>query len=298
MHDLLEVGPWAKDKLARLEAYLRAYTAILKKQTWLDGYVYIDAFAGSGRIAVRNRRSDDPNQALASMGDELRRDPDARQILDGSPRVALDLQNPFTTYVFVECDAARDRLLESLVEEYKGRRTIRVRTGNCNDYLKETIAKVNWAKWRGVVFLDPFGMQVPWSTISGLAETKAIEVFLNFPVGMSIQRLLKRNGHFSTKEREKLDNYFGDPAWFEIVYPELKTLFGPMRSKAEDAERRLVEWYCGRLKGAFGSVSSAYLVTNSQGGHLYFLIFAGPKQVGTKIANYVLGTGSKLRAHR
>jgi three-Cys-motif partner protein len=54
--------------------------------------------------------------------------------------------------------------------------------------------RVDWRKWRAVVFLDPFGMQVPWKTIAALAQTAAIEVFLNFPVGMSIQRLLKRSG--------------------------------------------------------------------------------------------------------
>ena len=212
--------------------------------------------------------------------------------------MALDLANPFTVYVFVERAPVRVRLLESLAEEYKGRRTIRVRKTNCNDYLKETIAKVDWKKWRGVVFLDPFGMQVPWATIASLAGTKAIEVFLNFPVGMSIQRLLKRNGRFTQKERQKLDDYFGDPTWFEVVYPESTGLFGPMRSKAEDAERRLVWWYCERLKNAFGFVSSAYLVTNSRGGHLYFLIFAGPKQTGAKIANHVLDSGTKIRSKR
>lgn len=294
--DLLDVGPWAKNKLARLRAYLHAYTTILRRQRWLDGYVYIDAFAGSGRLTVRELRSDDPNDALSCIGEEFRRDQEARQILDGSPRVALNLDNAFTAYVFVERDLARVRLLESLADEYRGRRKILIRTGDCNDYLKKKLASVNWKKWRGVVFLDPFGMQVPWATIAGLAQTKAIEVFLNFPVGMSIQRLLKRNGKFTQKQRQKLDQYFGDPTWFEVVYPESTGLFGPMRSKAEDAERGLVEWYSERLKDAFGFVSSPYLVKNSRGGHLYFLIFAGPNRNGAKIANHVLGSGTKIRS--
>ena len=42
------VGPWAKDKLARLRDYLNAYTRIMSKQAWCQGYHYIDAFAGPG----------------------------------------------------------------------------------------------------------------------------------------------------------------------------------------------------------------------------------------------------------
>ena len=76
------------------------------------------------------------------------------------------------------------------------------------------------------MFLDPYGMHVPWETINRIAKTRALEVFLNFPVGMAIQRLLRRNGQFSAKERAKLDDYFGDKGWFDVVYSKNATLFG------------------------------------------------------------------------
>ena len=41
------VGPWARQKLDGLEAYLNAYTTALKKQRF--ELVFIDAFAGAGR---------------------------------------------------------------------------------------------------------------------------------------------------------------------------------------------------------------------------------------------------------
>ncbi len=136
-------------------------------------------------------------------------------------------------------------------------------------------------------------MQVPWKTITALAKTGAIEVFLNFPVGMSIQRLLKKSGTFTERERHKLDDYFGDPRWFEIVYPESLGLFGPVQEKAHDTETRLVEWYRNRLKETFGYASTPYLIVNSHRGHLYFLIFAGPNKTGATIANHVLSGGVK-----
>lgn len=291
------VGRWASDKLERLRKYLAAYTTIMQKQRWAKGYVYVDAFAGSGRARIRESHSTDPTNDIFDLGRELRRDADARQVLDGSPRVALDIEPPFTHYVFIDRDPQRVKLLKSIEHEYKDRRKIFVRKGDCNTYLNNRLItndKIDWRKWRGVVFLDPFGMQVPWTTIAGLARTKAMEVFLNFPVGMSIQRLLRRDGQFTPKQRGRLDEYFGDPGWFDEIYPKSPGLFGSVPSKAKDAEERLVNWYRKRLENAFGHVSKPRLVLNSHGGHLYFLIFAGPNATGAGIASYVLTAGDEV----
>lgn len=291
------VGPWARDKLDRLQKYLSAYTRIMAKQPWAQGYVYVDAFAGPGRARVRPIRSDDPTYDIFESGEDLRKDEEARQVLDGSPRMALQIEHPFTHYVFLERDPERAEILKRIQHEYKDRRNIVVGSGDCNNYLNDKLInnpQINWKKWRGVVFLDPFGMQVPWVTIAGLAKTRAIEVFLNFPVGMSIQRLLRRDGKFTDKQLRKLNDYFGDPGWFEIVYTKSIGLFGASQSKAGDAEQRLVKWYRERLGNAFGYVSDAYLIKNSHGGHLYFLIFAGPNQAGAKIANDILRSGARI----
>ncbi len=41
-----------------------------------------------------------------------------------------------------------------------------------------------------MVFLDPYGMQVEWSTIEALAATKAIDLWYLFPLGVGVARLL------------------------------------------------------------------------------------------------------------
>jgi three-Cys-motif partner protein len=289
--ELPEVGPWAGDKLDRLRKYLSAYTTIMAKQRWVRGFVYVDAFAGGGRVRERLARSDDPTEDIFGPGQEFRDDEGARRVLDGSPRVALEIQHPFTHYVFLERDPERVATLESLRDEYKSRRKIVVRKGDCNNYLNESLIrnpKINWKEWRGVVFLDPFGMQVPWKTLVGLGRTGAIEIFLNFPVRMAIQRLLPRSGDFTERQRKKLDEYFGDPTWFNVVYIESPGLFGQVRSKVKDSEQRLVKWYRERLKREFRFVSSPRLMVNSRGGHLYFLVHAGQNRTGARIAEDVL----------
>jgi three-Cys-motif partner protein len=127
--ELPEVGPWARDKLDRLRKYLRAYTAVLSKQSWVSGYVYVDAFAGSGRASVRGNNDLDRSNTMLDLGQEFRGDQEARQVLDGSPKVALDVEPPFTQYLFLERDQKRLAILQSLEREYENRRKIRI-SGN------------------------------------------------------------------------------------------------------------------------------------------------------------------------
>ena len=77
-------------------------------------------------------------------------------------------------------------------------------------------------------------MHVPWSTISKLANTKQVEVFINLPLGMAIQRLLLRHGHLTSKHRLKLDEYFGDPDWYDRVCVTDPGLFEPELRKLSD----------------------------------------------------------------
>ena len=295
----IEVGPWAKDKLERLRKYLHAYTTIMKEQEWCVGFAYVDAFAGPGKHHVRAKRgSDDLSQLdLHVVTEGTQGDDDQRAFLAGSPRVALDLEFPFTWNVFIEKSPDRVQLLNELKEEFSGRRHVWIVPGDCNDYLMEKIAGRGakfWKSRRAIVFLDPFGMQVPWSTIAAIGSTNAVEIFLNFPVGMAIQRLLPRDPKKLTASRRRnLDVYFGSSEWYDVVYrKEERRLFDEeITVKSEQAAVALVNWYRGRLKSAFGFASNAALIRNSHGGHLYYLMLATPNPTGLKIANHVLSAG-------
>jgi len=212
------------------------------------------------------------------------------EYIRGSPRIALELQFPFTQYVFVETNAARALALEKLTTQYPDLK-IAIRKRDCNEYLRDTLVPRSWKQWRGLVFLDPFGMQVPWTTIELLAKTKAIEVFINFPVGMAIQRLLRRDARFSNEQRARIDLYLGSPNWFDVVYQKGTGLFGETVDKAADSNIALTRWYRKRLKGLFGFASSARLVRSSSNHPLYYLIHAGPNATGAKIAEHILRQG-------
>lgn len=294
------VGPWAKDKLDRLSKYLNAYTTIMKGKKWCQGYHYIDAFAGPGVHKLRKRqpiKQDTAQQALidvSSYGTE--EEEQQQQFLAGSPRIALDLKFPFTNYIFVERSTERADALKALQSEYGRERKIYIRQEDCTKYLREKIAKnpkLNWKTNRALVFLDPFGMQVGWQTIVDLAEAKGIEIFLNFPVGMAIQRLLRRRPEkFTVAERRRLDDYFGSPDWINVLYKPQRTVFDEIdQQKIGDSGAALLNWYRDRLGDIFDHVSKASLIRNTRGSHLYYLLLASQKPTGVKIFNDIIASG-------
>jgi three-Cys-motif partner protein len=289
------VGPWAKEKLDALGQYLGFYTTVLKNQGhWLRGTIFVDAFAGPGLSRVRTKEK--AAEPAGLFGSDPESDTAEVEFLKGSPRVALDIRNPFSSYIFVERDLERVAELNRLKSEYGTQRTITVLEGDANAALQGWLASgIDWRYHRAVVFLDPFGMQVPWSTIEGLARTQGIEVIINFPLGMAIQRLLTRSGDIPSGWQVSLDAFFGSGAWREPVYESKPDLFGPKTRKATDSGTKLLEWYRSRLRDVFGNVSTARLIKNTRGNPLYYLIWAGPHKKGLDGAEHILSKGERVK---
>lgn len=288
------VGPWAREKLDCLAKYLDAYTKILRKQTHLT-YIYIDAFSGAGRHRIRTTNDSADQLDLAIVAQLVRDDPEHQEFVAGSPRVALDIKHPFQKYIFIEQDSDRAHALEELKKDYFGPEIL-VRQDDCNHYIGTTLLnpKRAWANLRAVIFLDPFGMQVPWRTIERIGNVKHIEVIINFPVGMAIQRLLRRNAEFTTKQRRRLDQYFGSADWHRVVYERKTGLFGEITNKVGDSNTALTNWYRDRLAQHFRFVSSARLIRSTRKQPLYYLIHAGSNRTGARIADYILSQGEAV----
>ena len=189
---LPEVGPWARDKLDALARYLEFYTKVLKNQPWRT--LYLDAYAGGGRAVVRTGERPPPRGAdLFSDAPPI--DTEVRELIDGSPRIALGLADPFDRYILVDSDPERVAELQALKAEFGDRRTINV--------LKATAAEgINWVTrqtisrktHRGIAFLDPFGANLDWASVQKLAATGLFEVVVNFALSMAIQRMLPNSG--------------------------------------------------------------------------------------------------------
>jgi three-Cys-motif partner protein len=162
-------------------------------------------------------------------------------------------------------------------------------------YINELCAK-NWKNNRAVLFLDPFGMQVPWSTIASIARTEAIDLWYLFPIGIAVNRLLKKDGNIKPSIRRRLDEVFGTPEWYETFY-SIRTerdLFGNYSFTEKTANFQVIaNYFVERLETVFeGVAENPLLLVNSQNSPLYLLCFASANKKGAptaiKIAQHIL----------
>ncbi|NTA14283.1 three-Cys-motif partner protein TcmP [Agrobacterium tumefaciens] len=288
-----EVGPWAKEKLDILARYLDFYTKVLKNQPWRT--IYVDAFAGGGRAKIRSK-----NESLAMLDlleAPVEQDSEQAEFLDGSPRVALSIANPFSRYVFIEPDANRAEELSDVEAEFGERRQITKLKVPAAEGIAWVVGQaISKNSHRGVAFLDPFGARLEWSSVQALANTGLFEVVVNFALNMALNRMLPNDGNVPAAWADTLDRYFGSREWFDEVYSsDAHGLFASTElRKRDDYSDRLLELYRRNLKNAFGFVSTPRLICNTRGAPLYYLLWAGPHRKGLEGADYILRMGDKL----
>ncbi|MGC2828059.1 MAG: three-Cys-motif partner protein TcmP [Candidatus Acidiferrum sp.] len=262
------IGLWTEIKLQIIREYASAYTTILKDQPWCRGYAYIDAFAGRGQFVSKNDRD---------------------RLIIGSPLNALNIQNKFTEYHFVDIDPQKIASLRELTADRPEKNSIHFHVGDANVKVTQEILphfQYNSFK-RALCILDPYGVDIGWTTIAAIGQTKTMDVYLNFPL-MDINRNAARRviELSDPNQGEKLTKIWGDDSWKELAYTVQDRLFEePILIKIRGNET-LKQGFMDRLKNkaGFAYVPEPILMTNQQGGPLYFLFFASPKPVAQKVA--------------
>lgn len=275
-------GPWTGQKLAVLKKYLAAYTTALKNTSFKK--IYVDAFAGSGQIVSQGRSKWEYVEDLFNVKDE---DAGPMEILKGSASIALEAQPAFDQYVFIEKNQARCQELEKLAEDYPAQAVgVQVIHGEANEELCRLCAH-DWSSQRAVLFLDPYGMQVEWRTIRSVANTKAIDMWLLFPLGMAVNRLITRNASIPSGWETRLNLFFGTPNWKEEFYElvEQDDLFGRSVEYSKKPIERIGQYFNDRLAGEFADVlPSPGILRNNSGHPLFLLCFAAGNAKGAPIA--------------
>lgn len=287
------VGPWAKQKLDALEMYLESYMQVMKHQPFT--LFYIDAFAGAGIVKVRDSGSTadaDPLQQLLPEDLTVTDQEQVEEYIKGSPLRALGLSKRFNHYRFVDIDPRRAKDLQELAAPYSDC-DLKVRTGDANAIVQDIASKFTGRLWRGVAFLDPYGPHLHWQTLVALAETGKFDVIINFPMGMAINRLIKRDGNIPESWKSQLDSCFGCSDWKDIAFGTTNSFFGELSFKHDDAGERLLELYVTRLKEIFASVAPPSLVRSPTNHPLYYLIWASSNARGLPIAQHILKLGEK-----
>jgi len=294
-------GDWTTAKLDVLARYLKSYTTALKDKPTKEHPFrkgYIDAFAGTG---YRDARQGDAEASAMLLPDLAGTEPQG--LLDGSARLALKTEPRFDRYIFIDRSPERCAQLEALKVEFPHLAPdIHIRLGDANEEIQDLCNNKVWHSNRAVLFLDPYGMQVEWKTIEAIAATKAIDLWLLFPLGIGVNRLLTKSGEIPAAWRRRLNLLLGTEDWYDEFYrveaTQQTNLFG------EGPEDRVVKATTGtigryfneRLKSVFTAVADEpKVLRNSANCPLYLLCFAVGNEKGApialKIANHLLTKG-------
>jgi three-Cys-motif partner protein len=282
-------GDWTTAKLEILKGYLTSYTTALKAKPFRKAY--IDAFAGTG---YRDACSEDTENLSLLLPENAVEE--SQKLLDGSARIALKTDPRFDKYIFVESSENRCAALDELKIEFPDRAAdIEVRQGDANQEIQDLCQK-DWSSHRAVLFLDPYGLQVDWTTIEAVAATKAIDLWLLFPLGIGVNRLLKKSGDIPKSWEMRLNALLGTEDWYDEFYKTTKTrdLFGNEYEIVEKATMDTIgRYFNDRLKKIFaGVVDQPGILKNKVHCPLYLLCFAvgneSGKNIALRIANHLL----------
>jgi three-Cys-motif partner protein len=260
---------WTESKLGAIEKYLNFYTAALKKFQFR--LCYIDAFAGSGSIKLKN-------------GEQI----------EGSAVRAL--KYPFDKFYFLDKNKVALEALKQKIDvvQYQNK-DIEFHATDCNDFLSQ-IGKIDWAKanWRGVIFLDPFAMELNWECLNKISGTKIFDVWYLFPFG-AFNRNLYKNGKMPEANKKRIDFILGTNDWPKTLYS-----ISPQRNFFEDvllkdSVENIKNYLLTRLKQTFPTVSdNALILRNDRNAPIFLLCFAGSnptpkaKMLSLKAADYIL----------
>jgi three-Cys-motif partner protein len=262
-------GRWTSEKLDILAEYLNFYTTALKNQPF--DLVYIDTFAGTGRCRIREGGGD--------------------KVINGSARIALDTPG-FSHYRFVEPNPRHRAELEQLVAQHPNVHHVSISDRRAADVLPSMLADYDWRKTRGVLFLDPYGLQCNWQMLQQVNATRALDVFFLVSLsGLFRQAAIDAN-HIDEGKAAILTNFLGTDAWRSALYTREQSDFfdGPQLTR-QAGWRAILDFTTARLLDLFPYVAQPRLLGAPAGPPLFALYFAvtNPNPAAIRLARKVSG---------
>lgn len=258
-----EVGEWSILKLDIIEQYGGAYTKAFNASGRKLKKYYIDGFSGAG-VHVDRR---------------------TRQNVEGSPSRALKITPPFDGFYFIDLDRNKAAYLQ---KQCTGRSDVHIVNDDANIYLRTLLPTIHYEKYnRALCVLDPYGLHLDWEVIQLAGRSRAVDMFLNFPV-----MDMNRNAIWRTPERatpegiERMNRFWGDVSWKQAAYA--KSRQSDLFSEPEDEKQpnsAIVAAFRDRLHkvAGFDFVPEPMPMINSRNAVVYYLFFASSKPVAQDI---------------
>ena len=258
-----EIGYWSELKLEIVEKYGSSYTTAFAKQKRLKKY-YIDAYSGPG----------------------VHRSKQTGKQIEGSPARALNVSPPFDHFYFIDLNPNKTAYLAGLCQ---GRMDVDIVTDDATMYLtRDLLPTIQFEKYnRALCLLDPYGLHLDWEVMLQAGRSRAIDVFLNFPVmDMNRNAIWKNPEQASRGGTERMTRFWGDESWKQAAYtdsPQYNLFSRPNRVK--QVNEVIVAAFRDRLKkvAGFNVVPEPLAMRNSNNAVVYYLFFASQKDVARKI---------------
>jgi three-Cys-motif partner protein len=237
---------YAKDKLRALSVYISIVNMAMKSK-WSHRY-FIDLQAGPGKNQI------------------------GKEVVLGSPLIALTNPIPFTRYIFNELDPTNADALEKRVATSPIKSLVSIYQLDANEVVHQICQDIE-AKSKAIgqslnmAFLDPEGLELHWSTVERLAKVPRMDLIINF----STSGLLRSHG--------KNTRFYGNENWQDDFN----------LSDTVSRRRKLIGRYLDQLK-SFGYYieenpdveHSDISFKNSKNAEVYSLIFASKNELGEK----------------
>ncbi|MFN4235866.1 MAG: three-Cys-motif partner protein TcmP [Vogesella sp.] len=271
-------GNWTVIKLEMLQRYLEAFNTALQGKPLPSSpfrRVFIDAFAGTGECAI------------TLDGKTVR--------IDGSAKLALEVQPGFDDYYFIDLKAKHVKALNELAQTYPGKR-VAVLAGDGNARVGELLQQIGWKGSRAVMFLDPYGMAVRWETLQQIAATGAIDLWYLFPLNAVCRQAANQFDKVDASKSEALTRLFGTTDWVEDFYRDTDQtdLFAEeemaVKRQRVLSQDEILAYMQRRLRTIFPVVLDPIKLPD-QGSPIFALFFASanPSQSAVKLTKRIAG---------
>lgn len=260
-----EIGRWSELKLEIVEKYGTAYTTAFAgpRGRNLQKY-YIDAFSGAG----------------------IHLSKDTGRPIEGSPARALRVRPPFDHFYFIDMNPEKTAYLKEFCGD---RKDVDIITDDATIYLtQKLLPTIQYEKFnRALCLLDPYGLHLGWEVIRQAGQTRAVDMFLNFPVMDMNRNAIWRNPEQAPQGGiDRMNRFWGDETWRQAAYadsPQWQLFSAPDRIKQDNDA--IIGAFRRRLKNVagFNFVPEPLPMKNRNNAVVYYLFFASPKPVAQKI---------------
>lgn len=268
-------GEWTEDKLQALQKYLEFYVQAMKAQPFR--LIYFDSFAGTGRCRIK-----------ASPG--------TTRDIDGSAKLALDCDG-FSRYHFIEHKKRHADELQELISMHPRGALATLARGTAHDMLWPLLTGYDWKSCRGVLFLDPYGLQCDWAMLNRIAATQALDVFFLVSLSGIYRNAARKLDAVDDGKAALLDRFLGTDGWRAAVYepPRQSDMFNTDPShERKQGYRGLLQFTTKRIRLAFPYVSEPRLLGSANGAPLFafYFVVSNPSkkalELATKVGEHIM----------